>query len=385
MGTAFAQGVGRKLEEAGYVRPKIIVPLMYGDRQKRILLEENPQDPNLIYFDEEYGEILKQIMFGDGDFSQHLRQVNDHYDGVQKALNNRFTNDSGNFDSRSLVSGEVQQFSTRSIIATIDTSPRVGIDAPNRYFAFPILLSEILKAAQDEGLGFDDTQLGNLVKRMLKVESAYSQIFIPYINPLSYQYASDLSAQPEEVNGNKIVYTPAMKSKHLRTKDAIAEPGIYVMFSGTGSAKETISHLADSAHRSGLDVYTPPWVEVDGAIKMTPDILSDLNIRAVISRSGWGTGWQVQNYALPWIVTPYESGDDPEIYFNNKTVDALRMGKILSEGDTTTEKLEEIIQNLSVGVQGINMTIERKFGTLDGVDFVSSAIAKDYISNLSSS
>src|SRR3990167_4398009 len=71
-------------------RSILVLPLFYGDRQRRILLEENPNDASLLYYDEQFGGILKDVMFESGDFKQHLAQVNTHYDEVEKMLNNRY-------------------------------------------------------------------------------------------------------------------------------------------------------------------------------------------------------------------------------------------------------------------------------------------------------
>ncbi len=379
LGTAIAQGVSKKLAEQGLGRAKIVVPLMYGERQKRILIEENPDSANLIHFDEEFGRILRDITFQNGDFSSHLQQINHHYDDVESMLKGRFSFDAGDFQTRNLASSETQFFSPRNVVATIDTAARVVVEAPNRYFAFPILLTELLGKARDANLGFSDSDMQGVISRMLKVEAGYSQVFIPKINPLSYKYADDLSKQPAEVNGRTRTYTPAMKREYSKELGKVSEPGIYMMFSGTGSNAETTRMLTKTAQDAGLTVYTPPWVDIEGSVHVTPEVLNDVNIKAVFGRGGWGTVWQVQNLALPWIVTPYEAGDDPEIYFNNKTIEALKMGKVLTAADMTSERLTEIINNFSVGTQMINEKIKDEFGTLDGINFISRAIADDFI------
>ncbi len=379
LGTAIARGVSNRLAKEGLGRARIVVPLMYGERQKRILLEESGEDAGLVHFDETFGQILKDITFGNGDFHNHLTQIEAHYDQVHDLLRQRFSADSQDLDVRALVDGQVHALSPKNIVASIDTASRVSVEAPLRYFAFPILISELIREAQKEGLGFNDADMGKLVNRMLKVESAYSQVFIPWINPLSYKYADDLSEQPEVVDGRDRIYTPAMKKEYEKTTGKVEEPGIYVMFSGTGSTLDSTHALAQAATQAGLKVYSPPWVEVEGATQVSPDVLNDENILAVFGRAGWGTGWQVQNLALPWIVTPYETGDDPEIYFNNKTIEALRMGKVLSAGDITPEKLVEAINSLSVGTHALNERIRERFGTLNGVDFMADAIARDFL------
>ena len=377
LGTAIAKGVSDRLAQQGLGRAKIVVPLLYGDRQKRILMEENPDAAGLIHYDEAFGEILRDVTFQNGDFSQHLRQINEHYDDVQSMLKQRFSIDAQDFTARSLGTNEIQTFSPRNVVAAIDTASRVVVEAPQRYFAFPLLISELLREAQKAELGFSGADTASLIEKMLRVESGYSQVFIPRINPLSYQYSEDLSAQPTEVEGRSRVYTPAMKRDYHRTQGKVDEPGIYVMFSGTGSIAETTHKLIDAASQGGLKVYTNK--EVEGATSVSPDVLTDENILAVLGRAGWGTGWQVQNLALPWFVAPYEKGDDPEIYFNNKTIEALKMGKVLTDADMTPDRLKEVIKDFSVGMQRINQGIEGEFGTLNGIDFMADAIASDFL------
>ena len=378
LGTAIAKGVSDRLAQQGLGRAKIVVPLLYGDRQKRILMEENPDATGLIHYDEEFGDILRDVTFQNGDFSQHLTQIITHYDDVQRMLKQRFSIDAQDFTARNLGSNELQTFSPRNVVAAIDTASRVVVEAPQRYFAFPLLISELLRETQKADLGFDDADMAALIEKMLKVESGYSQVFIPKINPLSYRYSEDLSQQPTEVDGRSRVYTPAMKREYERTEGKVSEPGIYIMYSGTGSIAETTHKLIESASEAGLKVYTNK--ETEGASTVSPDVLTDENILAVLGRAGWGTGWQVQNLALPWFVAPYEIGDDPEIYFNNKTVEALKMGKVLTDADMTQTRLREVIKNFSVGMQGVNQRIKDEFGTLNGIDFMADAIADDFLS-----
>jgi hypothetical protein len=173
-----------------------------------------------------------------------------------------------------------------------------------------------------------------------------------------------------------------MKKDYLKTSGKLGEPGIYVMFSGTGSNVETTRELASVAKEAGLNVYTPPWVNVEGATPVSPDVLTDENVIGVFSRSGWGTGWQVQNLALPWYVTPYEKGDDPEIYFNNKTIEALKMGRVLTDADITPKKLVEMTTEFSTGVAAVNAKLKDEFGTLNGIDFMADEIAKDFVGRM---
>lgn len=207
LATSIAKEVSERFRDAGLEQPILVQPLLYGDRQKRILLEENPGDESLIYYDEEYGKILKNIIFGSGDFSTHLRQVNKHYDEVDAMVQQRFGIDSGSFTARSLATNEEFMFSPKNIIGTIDAGSRVTVKTPHRYFAFPMLLSELLnRAIEHPELGFSETDMKQVAARMLKVEAAYSQVFVPWVNPFSFEHSDNLENQPEVVGGRSRIY-----------------------------------------------------------------------------------------------------------------------------------------------------------------------------------
>ncbi len=378
LGTAIAREVSEQLTKKGMKKAKIVVPLMYGERQRRILLEEHKDDPNLIYFDEEYGKILSNILFSSGNYADHLKQLTKHYDEVDRLLKQRFAVDASQINARSLATGEITPLSPKNIIATVDTSASVLVTAPKRYFAFPVLLSEILREAQKEGgMGFNETDMKKVISRMMELESAYAQVFIPKINSLSFKYADNLSEQPDIIDGRQRRYTPAMKAELTPTEGQVDKAGIYVMFSGTGETKEQNEGLVKAAKDAGIEVYTPPWEEVKDSVKAPPEVLSDKNILAVFGRSGWGTGWQVQNLAKPWLVTPYKEGDDPEIYFNNKTIEALKMGRVLKGRRITPAELTNFIQEISPGIQTLNTKLREEFGTLNGIRYVAEHIAND--------
>ncbi len=68
LATSIGMEVSKRFAQAGLEQPILVQPLLYGERQKRILLEENPGDESLIHYDEEYGRILQNIIFGSRRF-----------------------------------------------------------------------------------------------------------------------------------------------------------------------------------------------------------------------------------------------------------------------------------------------------------------------------
>src|SRR5205814_6360004 len=99
-------------------------------------------------------------------------------------------------------------------------------------YAFPMLSSELLhESMRHPELQLENASMKKLAKRMEKVESRYRKRFIPWVNTFSYKYPN-LDAQPN----NDATYTPPMKADIQPTEGEV-EPGVYVMFSGTGSVK----------------------------------------------------------------------------------------------------------------------------------------------------
>ncbi len=377
LATAIGREVSKRFASAGMEQPILVMPLLYGDRQKRILLEENPNDASLLYYDEQFGNILKDIMFGAGDFKQHLTQVNTHYDEVEKMLNNRFHVDAQDFTARSVATQESAELSPRNIIGVIEAGNRVPVKVPHRYFAFPEVLSRVLhESIKHPELGFSESDMRKLADRMMRVESAYSQVFVPWVSTFSYQDAANLDAQPQSIDGRSRIYTPAMKSDIPKTEEEV-DPGVYIMFSGTGSAVDANRALIDAAHEAGIKAYTPPWETIEGTEKMPPTVMADENMLAIMGRSGWGTGWQAMQLEKPWLVAPYHEGDDPEIYFNNKTIEALKLGRVIGSEGISGDELRRTAQEISPGLHGLNEVVRQRFGTTNGIEYIADHIFQD--------
>ena len=223
-------------------------------------------------------------------------------------------------------------------------------------------------------LGFSESEMRKLAERMIRTESQYAKIFLPWVNTFSYQYG-DLDSQPDRHAGKPITYTPPMKKDIERTHE-LERPSVYVMFSGTGSAVEANEALVRAANAAGINAYSPPWEKIEGTEKRLPSLLSDAKMLAVMGRAGWGTGWQALQLELPWLVTPFQQGDDPEIYFNNLTIKALRLGREIT-GAITSEELTALATDISPGLRNLRDATRERFGTTDGIDYMAEAIFAD--------
>jgi hypothetical protein len=397
LGVGVATEVNNIRQRHGLERAKIVVPIV-SPRERKILLEEFPDNAD-IEIDEEYGKIIKDITTSQGNFPAHLEKLANHYESTQRELDKRFSSTAPEFQTQSLdpEAGETAGHSPRNIIGSIDAGARLLVSAPRRYFMFPVMLSELCNAVhreQQQGqlTDFSESHLLRVAHKMREVEKQYTKAFLPKVNTLSGNYLDDqdtftrdqryqqLGEQPHTVAGRSRLYTPAMKHELLPQQSPdIESRGIYAMFSGTGSSTEQTRAVIQAANDAGLTVYTTPWAETEGAEKVPPSTLSDPRVEAIFGRSGWGTGWQAQNLAKPWFVDPYEAGDDPEIYFNNRLVERLRMGKVVDASQLSAQQLAEDIQALSPGLRRLNQKITEEFGTTDGIRYMAEIIAEDYI------
>ncbi|SRR6266404_5866934 len=180
MGVKVAQEANNIRQEHGLPKARIVVPVGEGkeyDTRKRILLEEFPSDRELIHLDTEYGRILQQIIGSQGNFAEHLSVLKAHYDETERLINQRFSHD---FETRSLT-GETEIHSPSNVIGSFDTGGRlitpIVVNTPRRYFIFPVMLSELIAAAQREGLPFSESDVSCCTTYERYRGTVYSSIY----------------------------------------------------------------------------------------------------------------------------------------------------------------------------------------------------------------
>jgi hypothetical protein len=79
----------------------------------------------------------------------------------------------------------------------------------------------------------------------------------------------------------------------------------------------------------------------------------------------------------PLVVPDYDATDDPEIYFNNKSVEALGLG-LVYRGEPLQKLLEngeEIVKNY----HKIRTQLLKQFGTLDGNTYCANLFANHFV------
>lgn len=387
LGAKIAVRVSALLVEQGLPDVQVVIPELYPEnkRQERILREELNEQGALVHLDRELGQTLKKILFGANDFPGHLHRIINSASEVEEEIKNHFSRP---FQAENIVTEEDKTFSPAEIIASIDASPRVLLPAPFRASAFPALLPEILVKAHAENIvpGITEDEWGRIMQQVEKVERGNDLRFLPRFHTFAYEALGErkgLSAdktydllQQDATNrsGWDVVYTPPMKSPagQGQSDELHYGDGILAMYSGTASGLDDVEGASKDV---GLHVYDNKTV-----LRDTTSIIADDRIKVVVSRAGQGTGWQVYLAAKPWVVTPYRTPDDPELYFDNKMLEQVGLGVVLQDTDKVyVEQALIDAQAMKPRLETLRRRQRQEFGTLDGIEFMAQRIVKELL------
>jgi len=327
---------------------KIIVPHIYGDRQKNILREELGIEDNFsledfgVILDKDLGDFYSSILFKDNNFSLYLQDLKDNLKDVQKNVSDFLFNKYGD------------------IFLELNTGSKFSLSSDNTFkaYAFPILFSELLKNVlqEEDNLGFDNNLLSVVCDLSSDLEKNLDVIYIPFANTFSFK--EELRDRSE-----KEVYTPPLKSAEEKNIIISDKKSVFTMFSGTGSEIETMIKITKDYLDRGHDVFIPTWAKdrVDSISKnhfkniflgVPQDIFKTRKLEAIIGRAGWGTMWLSQVYGIDFIPIEYSYNDDPEIYYNIKTLKKIDIGEL-------TRKQKDIRTDLD-GISFVSQDIFNK-------------------------
>jgi len=320
LAASIAQGIAEKIPGSANSRPIIVVPLLYGKKQARIMSEEGLMKENVL-LDEELGNIYRTFTFKDGDFTQNIDDLLAKQQEAERGIRNHLRNKYGTVDL---------EINAGSQVST-------GLRS---FLAYPSIYTELYRRTQQEPdlmQHIPAGRLGVLIEMMQKVEEGIETFFIPSYNTFSY----DSNRQQH----SKEVSTPPLKHILQQNTEEIPPDSVYFMLSGTGSERENTLDLARQTRAQGKHVILSQSVESDEFERRSPDIISNDNIIEVVGRAGWGTIWLCQNLGKKFGALAYTPGDEPEIYFNIKTLQTNPIKQ------ATRQQFE-------------------RFGTLDGINYV---------------
>ena len=366
--TELALAVNDRLESLGHERLGIIVPWVYGEKQKKIMLEEfsdfEIKHPGEILLDPKLGQLLKSIFYGDNSYEEALSLWVNNYESISDQAHKHF---SGDIEVEDL-KGDKQIVSGGDIIMEINRAPRIAYNiAPSYYTTFGHI-SEILKNILSVPQNIIDVDR-ELVKQAIpiaqKLEQNNKMHFVA--EPGTFSYVADrLPLYPTEHSAPPIARPPHPNNDEIKE-------GIFVTITGIPG----LERLYGEAEKLGLKLYSNDTQAVPGSEKLLPHVIPNPKIKLQFARSGWGSVWISQLSETPFVTPDFDAKDDPEIYFNNLCIEKLGLG-IIYRGQSLAEIMAEA-EKLRPKIQKINQGLMAKFGTYDGNEFCAKFIVNDFL------
>ncbi|HEY4501849.1 MAG TPA: hypothetical protein VJJ20_02185 [Candidatus Paceibacterota bacterium] len=346
--TELALAFNDELERRGHPRMKILVPLVYGERQRQVIREEFGEHPD-IEFDETLGLLLKSIFYtGEKNYSESLRVWVEKADGVSRAAHEYLTG--------------------KDIALEINRSPRITYGVAPSYSTTFGYVAEILEAALAAGrdaVDIDPELLRQGIALADKVEGAQDLSLLAY--PGTFSWADDY--QPRYLGAQLV--PPIINLPKAHTEPM--EEGLYVTVTGISG----LERLYGEAKKIGLKTYTNDIAAIEGATKALPHVVANPAIRLQFARSGWGSVWLSMFARVPIVMPPFDPSDDPEIYFNNRAVEMLGIGRVYQN-----QPLEELLvqgDSVRAAQKLLCQKIEKRWGTLGGNEFCAKLMVDKFL------
>ena len=351
--------VNRELEERELEPFKIIVPHIYGEKQKRIIEEEFGKNKD-IYLDEFQGRILKEVLFKGEHFQQNLEHLIEKHEPLQEKLFDYLNNSLSVTD----LNGDEHKVKSSDISLELAHNPRFSSGLPLSFLITEGYISEILQRTID-----DPYLSGQFNPNVLR--EAKEKVFDKSETNRSLSLMSEpaiFSFDKERKRLRGEIFTPPFS--HLpKIDEEFAENGIYVAVTGI----EGLQDLFDCVEEFGMKIYS----NIDGiGERKHPGFITNPSIKYQFARSGWSSVWNGMFAGTPLITPPYQEGDNPEIYFNEKTLKELKLGVVYNK-DNPADSLR-LAEELRLELSSPNYSIMEHYGTRDGINYMANIIT-DYL------
>lgn len=346
--TELAIAVNECLEKGGHKRLGIIVPLVYGTKQKKIMREEfgdfYKSHPKEIILDEKLGRYLKKIFYGDETYEQYLHRWLDKVDEVSGAISSYLIHAYG-----------------ENIVMELHRSPRVLYNVAPSYFVSFVYIAKVYEEALgNKEIAVSDDLLRKAIPKIKSIEESHLMHFITEPGTFSCKSKGNI---PPTID--------------MPDRDGTGERGRGLFVTVTGIPG--LERLYEEAKEIGLSVYSNDTKAVPFATYAPPHIIGSSNILFQFARSGWSSVWLSMLSGSAIVVPEWDKYDDPEIYFNNICIEKLGLG-IVYRGQPLDELLKEIKQ-LGTKIEECNKSLYQKFGTEDGTRYCAERISADFLKN----
>ena len=367
--TELAIAFNNELEKRGKERLPVIVPWVYGEKQKNIMLEEfgahAKGHPGELLLDAELGRILKQVFYtGEMKYEETLRawvgsalrvggEARDHL--------------SGTFEVETL-GGETLAVNGEDIVLELNRSPRIRYDIAPSYSTTFGYIAEILEKTQSVGRDVIDVDPALLEQGVVLADSIEGK---QGLNAMAYPATFSWEEGYTPRYAGEVLVPPITDLP--RTSTEPMGEGLYVTITGI----EGLERLYQEARALGLKLYSNDTKAVAGAEKALPHVIPNAAIKLQFARAGWGSIWLSMFCDTPLVVPAFDPTDDPEIYFNNRAVEGLGIGTIY-QGQPLANILarSEAVRAASKEVRD---DITARWGTLNGNDVCAALFVERFL------
>ena len=304
----------------------IVMPLLYGEKQKRILCEEIG-DIDII-FDETLGELITSIAYDGKNYDAFLQEWN------------------ANVDSINAKAAEHIRNTYSDVAMEVARSPLLNFGIHPAYCLLFARTSDILKQTKGNA---------SATIRMRELEDHFAMRFV---------------TEPGTFATHDVTDTPVPMTASLKHDDTdVQTPSMYVTASGIPKNKMVQQII--------LPCFTNMPERIPGSAYASPHVLRNPNIVLHIARSGWGSVWMSLLSETPLVTPPYHTGDDPEIALNNKRIVELGIGIIYA--GQNAEELLRLTEPCKQRIHAYKEELLARFGTLDGAGEAARHIAAHWL------
>lgn len=339
---------------------RLIMPGLYGERQKNILKEELEKeiekDPEFLLIDKKYGKLLSVLEYRHESYEQYMKRYISKYDHIFGKIKEHFK---GAVSARDM-SGKRHIIHESEILFEISNLPRCQPLLKDSYYIGITLTSKILSEAKKHCSWINPKLLDSMERIMKSNESLFSKRII--LKPGTF---------PKE-EYEDVMFSPFIEPR-LKPNNENIEKGIFITVSGIDGMKR----LFKGIEKFGLKIYIATFSKLKiKAEKKDPKILSNKNILYHFARNGWASVKRSIYTETPLIMPKYENWDDPEIFFNER--------RILQEGwgivFDSEEDPETILKNAGKCIQNykkFKSKIRKEFNMINGPRYCAEIIIKD--------
>jgi hypothetical protein len=354
--TELAIAFNNELERRGHARIPVIVPWVYGDKQKAIMLEEFgahiSAHPDEILLDSALGAILKEVFYtGKEKYEETLRAWVASVADVSSRAHDHL---SGTFEVETFA-GTKHQINGKDIVLELNRSPRLRYDVAPSYSTTFGYIAEILENALALPAGTVDVDPELLKQGIAVADSIEGR---QEINLMAYPATFSWKEGHQPRYAGEVLVPPITDLPKPHSEPM--EDGLFVTITGI----EGLERLYNEARELGLKLYSNDTKAVSGSEKALPHIVPNPAVKLHFARAGWGSIWLSMFCGTPLVLPRFDPTDDPEIYFNNVAVEGLGIGTIyegqpladiLARGDMVRAASKQVCDD-----------IQAQWGTLNG-------------------